>query len=227
MPKELDRPFRYAVYHVPAPGSDFYKTGSALLGWSLRGGEPLERPVLPVVKSIEEFTRKASVYGFHSTVIAPFRTELGPETVRSAVRQALEGRKPFPLKKQELSLLNGFPALTVKNPMEPFMALEKSLLEGLSGLFLPPDLKSLQARGKLSRHQTELFWKWGYPFVLSEHRFHFTLGDPGASDAYINALKDLFPVETLENLVFDQVTLCVQTSPGARFIALEDFPLAG
>jgi hypothetical protein len=218
-------PFRYAVYYVPDLYTEFYRLGSSLLGYSLREGKDVPYPVLMSERISGEFTRRASTYGFHSTVIAPFRTERGYETVEAAVRHALSGHRPFAFSKLELTLLSGFPALSTRTLMEPFLALEKSLLMSLHPLFLPPDPESLAKRGTLKPSQIDLFWKWGYPFVLNEHRFHLTLGDRGSTDAYIESLKGYFPPEMLEGVVIDKVVLCSQGEPEGRFTVIKDFPL--
>jgi alpha-D-ribose 1-methylphosphonate 5-triphosphate synthase subunit PhnG len=218
-------PYRYAVYYVPDQDSDLYRLGSSLLGYSLREGKELPMAALPGAGAPGEYSKKASVYGFHSTVIAPFRTQRGKEGIASAIALALSKHAPFRLAPLRLRLLNGFPALCAEGPMDGFQALEKSLLEALYPLFLPPDPESLGRRGELNPKQLGYFWKWGYPFVLDEHRFHMTLGDPNSSDGYIGALKNYFPASSTDALVFGKVTLCAQESPGSRFISLGDFPL--
>jgi hypothetical protein len=144
----------------------------------------------------------------------------------AAVRRAAARHGPFMLAPLRLMLLSGFPVLSAKAVMEPFFALEKSLLETLSPMFLPPDPQSLARRGKLNSRQIENFWKWGYPFVLNDHRFHLTLGDVGSSDEYIKALKGYFAPSLLNSLAISKVSLCVQNAPDGKFMLLKDFPLS-
>jgi hypothetical protein len=217
--------YRYAVYYVPELQSDFYALGSSLLGYSIREGGRIHYPVLPGVKSVGEFTRKAAVYGFHATIVAPFQTEASREAICSGLEKAVEGHAPFRLNKLEMTLLRGFPVLLTSEPMEALSRLEQSLLETLSPMFLPPDPASLQRRGGLSPRQLEYFWKWGYPFVLDEHCFHLTLGDSEAPDYFLTALKGYFPEGMLEKLTLSKVSLCIQEKKEGPFVVDRDFPL--
>jgi hypothetical protein len=219
-------PPRWAVYYVPDAGTPLYEAGSRLLGRFIREGRAAEEPLLSDVNPRGAFTAKPALYGFHSTIIAPFRTDRSRGALVSEVQRAVKGVPAFPLPKLRLSLLSGFPALAAHAVSAPFMRLEKALLERLSPMFLPPDPASLARRGRLSPRQLDYFWKWGYPFVLDQHRFHLTLGAPGAPDEYIRALKGLFPPETLEGLTLSKVTLCLQEKEGEPFGVVRDFPLS-
>ncbi|MDR2198653.1 MAG: DUF1045 domain-containing protein [Deltaproteobacteria bacterium] len=210
---------------MPDQDTEFYRLGSSLLGWSLREGKAVDFPRFKDFRMKNEYIRKAARYGFHSSVIAPFRTERSGSSVEAWARRGILGNGPVRLPPLRLSLLRGRPVLSSKNPIPDFMALEKSLLESLSGIFLPPDPNSLAKRGELNPRQLEFFWKWGYPFILDEHRFHFTLGDDHCPDGYIKALKGYFPDEVLENLVMDKVSLCVERKPGDFFELLTDIKL--
>jgi hypothetical protein len=217
--------YRYAVYYVPDLETEFYNLGSSLLGYSIREGKKIDYPSLTGVIQKDEFTQKATLYGFHSTIVAPFQTENSTETIISSVLRATVGHHPFKLGKLKMTLLRGCPVLSTKELMDPFLELETSLLKSLKPTFIPPNAKNLAKWGELSSVQNDLYWKWGYPFVFDQHRFHLTLGDTNSSNAYINALKDYFPNDMLENLVLDKVTLCVQNNHGGHFTVLKDFPL--
>jgi hypothetical protein len=232
-------PFRYAIYYVPGQGSELYRLGSSLLGRCLREGRAVPFPS-SFPKALEafsgqgnkdHFSKMAATYGFHATVIAPFRPRVALGELAAWLGARLSPHRPFRLPGLALSRLRGFPVLESQPLPQAFRDLEAGLLEGLGDVALPPDPRDLARRGALTGRQLANFREYGYPFVREEYRFHLTLGDPlgdpRADEAYLSFLKDYLGPEALEGPLLEGLTLCAQESPGGWFAAVGDFPLGG
>src|SRR5438552_3722805 len=65
---------RYAIYYVPAPGSELDGFGAKLLGYDAHSGEDLRFPdgILRMAPDWYDLTKDPRKYGFHATLKAPF-----------------------------------------------------------------------------------------------------------------------------------------------------------
>ena len=65
---------RYAIYFVPAPDSDIYRFGAAILGYDAFSGHPLPFAdgLTATFADWHDLTRDPRKYGFHATLKAPF-----------------------------------------------------------------------------------------------------------------------------------------------------------
>jgi Protein of unknown function (DUF1045) len=70
----MDEGPRYAIYFVPAAGSDLYRFGSSILGYDCYTGEAVTHPddVTGDAASWCSITEEPRRYGFHATLKAPF-----------------------------------------------------------------------------------------------------------------------------------------------------------
>jgi hypothetical protein len=212
---------RYAVYHAPREGSVIGRLGRAIVGRSLF--DPEAAPGAP----------KASIYGFHATLAAPFELEGSVAGLMGALARAASLCAPFELGPLELVFFpQGFPALAPQRSPEALMALESSLVRALAPHRRPPGPAGLARRGPLTPRQAELFHKWGYPFVLDQFRYHLALGDaasgPAEMEDKLSELKSVFHEGVLsQGLRLDKIALCLQEGEGRIFKAVEEIPLEG
>ena len=210
---------RYAVYHVPDPASELHRLGRLVLGRGLYD---------PPSGSLAS---RAAAYGFHATIVAPFFTVESPTAMLETLSDEASSLVPLSLGRLVLTTLPpGFPALVPDFAPPGLWDLESRLVKAMSRHRRPPTAGEVARRGVLTARQTELFKKWGYPFVLDEFRYHLTLGDPAIDPAErefkIFELSELFDRSVLEGpLILDKLTLCLQESSDSPFVAVADVPL--
>jgi hypothetical protein len=80
----------------------------------------------------------------------------------------------------------------------------------------------------LSRRQTALLDRWGYPYVFDQFQFHMTLSGPlpdDVRDAWLEAMREL--TRDLEPVTLDAVTLLEQPELSSRFRVIERVALEG
>ena len=88
---------RYAIYFVPAAVTEFFRFGSAVLGYDCYTGANVERPsVLDSKPALwDRLTVEPRRYGFHATLKAPFH--LSPScTEAQLVSAGSQLRRPGP-----------------------------------------------------------------------------------------------------------------------------------
>ena len=183
---------RHALYFVPDENSPLGLLGSSVLGRSLARGVPVERPVLKGIPKDELIrnTLKASAYGFHAPLVAPFRSLMGEGELTAFLEGLLSGRKKITLPRLSIETPRGaFTALVPEFMPEELSELEKLLVTSLAPVM---DRNAPRKdRGPLTKRQGDYYERFGYPFVLEEYRFHMTLGDT-ADEKFALGLRELF-----------------------------------
>lgn len=170
---------RYAVYWAPPPGSDLAAFGNRWLGRDAETGHAPASLVADLPADWETATADARIYGFHATLKPPFRLREGVR--REEVSHALQGLAaklwPVPRVRLGLSSLDGFLALTPRDPREELGELARRCVEDLDWLRAPADGSELARRRAvgLTPRQDALLIRWGYPYVMEEFRFHLSL----------------------------------------------------
>ncbi|MDR1035637.1 MAG: DUF1045 domain-containing protein [Deltaproteobacteria bacterium] len=219
---------RYSIYHVPDPLSEACRLGSAALGRSIRSGKALPPP-WPASRGgdFPPHPAAAAVYGFHATLVAPFRSPAAAGTLADALDSAAAGLDAASTGPLELVLLPpGFPALVPRELPGTLADLGETLVRAFSGLRHPPVPEEISRREPLTPRQRELAGIWGYPFVLDEFRYHLTLGDrlrdPGEPpDPRTLNLMDFVSARLggaeARGLAVDALCLCRQSRAGTPF----------
>lgn len=217
---------RYAVYYAPDVDSDWWLFGNRWLGRDPLAGTPLDQPDLPGVapQRLADLTADARRYGLHATLKPPFRlapdsdlTQLDASIVRLAAMQ-----RPFALGRIEVGMLGHFIALQLKDMPHELVDLASDCVQLLDAFRrAAPESEIARRRSAgLTATQDELLQRWGYPYVLSEWRFHMTLTGPVGRSEAVELLAWLRPhVERLNwtPLVVDGLCLFEETFPGAPF----------
>ncbi|MDR0621342.1 MAG: DUF1045 domain-containing protein, partial [Deltaproteobacteria bacterium] len=219
---------RFSVYHVPNPTAKLYGIGSAILGRCVYTGNTLAPPWPKYFSpSVPPHPARASVYGFHATLVAPFRTLVPVQTLAETLENLCQTIDSFEVGPLELSLLEpGFPALIPKEAPPALSALEERLVKTFAAYALPIEPEDLARREPLTARQRALAKKWGYPYVLDQFRYHLTLGDPLNETAddlsrdklnYLDLLHSLLSDEIVASHHLDSLCLCRQASKGGPF----------
>lgn len=223
---------RFAVYYAPSRESAWWRAGSTWLGRDAQSGEHCEPPQPPGLKrALKELTEAPRRYGWHGTLVAPFRLAQGvtQDDVLAATRAWALMQRGFELP-VEAATLGDFVALRPANQQgeAAIRAVASSALQSLGALRARPSAADLARRlaAPLSERQRALLIEWGYPYVFDEFRFHMTLSSSLADADERAALVAWWRQQTplLGPLSIDHAALFVEPAPGEPFILWERVP---
>ncbi len=229
---------RYAVYLTPPVGSDLWKFGCDVIGRDASTGEDLEgfAPEGHDPESWRKLTDEPRRYGFHATLVAPFRLRADLNAVDLIDGVAAFSRKHHPFDAGELQVgaiptLDGraFIALKPTGQAKTLHAFEETVVRKLDPLRAPLTEGERRKRdvARLTPLQRYYLDVWGHPYVLDEFRPHFTL---------TNALVDPRPLERALRWDFqmrvgspllriETLTLFGERESDGQFEILREFPL--
>jgi hypothetical protein len=172
-----------------------------------------------------ELSKEPRRYGFHATLKAPFH--LLPSHSERQLINALQNFAGLGHAVHTFApavrLLAGFFAVV---PREPEPALD-ALAESCTTLFdayrapITPQERARRIALKLNGEQIRNLDRWGYPYVLSQYRFHMTLTGKvpaGRRKAILAILLKTFRHDGVEaSVAVDRVALVKQETPDAAF----------
>jgi hypothetical protein len=222
---------RYAIYFVPPPSSRLYRYGSAILGYDSYTGNDVPFPDSFGGGAVNwnELAATPRRYGFHATLKAPFF--LAPSCTERQLVNALQnfaglghavhGFEPT------LRELEDFIAVVPQQPEASLNALAASCTTIFDAYRAPtsPQERARRLASGLSQSQIQNLDRWGYPFVLSEFRFHMTLTGavpPRRKQAVLAALRDGFRHMKVEpSMTIERLALLKQETPDAPFRVLD------
>jgi putative phosphonate metabolism protein len=230
---------RHALYFAPAEGSAWWRFGTSWLGRDPATGAAVPQTIVPGV-ALDEFrtlTETPRRYGFHATVKAPFALRVGAtrEALAAAVERFCAERAAFPVPRLTVAPLDDFLALVPAARESRINDLAADCVREFEPFRAPLDAAALDRRRRsgLSPRQDRYLEEFGYPFVLSEFRFHLTLtgsldgaaphlvaGVRAAAEHAVAALAD-------EPLQFDALALFEQPERAAPFRLVARFPFRG
>lgn len=225
---------RYAIYYVPAPGSDLDRFGAELLGYDAFGGEDLPFPEgLQAVPDWRDLTGDPRKYGFHATLKAPMSLAPGKteaELLATCAAFAATPR-PIPLIRPVVGSIEGFIAVIPAEPPPELIQLAADSVSQFDS-FRAPLSEADRARrnpSQLTPVQREHLDRWGYPYVMDEFRFHMTLtGRLGAErrEPVLAMLAERFVALNLPTLPIDRIAVFRQESNAARFRIVNHWKLS-
>ena len=167
---------RVALYYSPPEDSEFARCASRWLKCALEDlAEPVRRTHRDTLDGVQH-------YGFHATVKPPFRLT-GDRSLYGlveAVELFCRERRPFTAGRLKLSRLDNFLCLRLDSESGELSRFAEDVVRDFDGFRRPPDQRELERRLEkgLNARQHELLLRWGYPWVMDEFRFHFTLTGP-------------------------------------------------
>lgn len=188
---------RYAVYLTPPFESDLWKFGCHVIGRDAATGKDLEgfAPEGHEAEPWRKLTDEPRRFGFHATLVAPFRLRADLEIVDLVddVAAFAAASRPFEagdLQVGKIATADGraFVALKPVGPAKELHAFADMTVRGLDPMRAPLTDAERRKReaARLTPRQRYYLDVWGYPYVLCEFRPHFTL---------TNALVDAKTVE--------------------------------
>lgn len=174
---------RYAIYWAPDPADPLHAFGAAWLGHD---------PANPVVapkrvrlglpdEDCDRWTMEPRRYGLHATLKAPFRLAPGIafDQLVERVDAIARSTQSFETPPLGLTALQGFLALCPDGRSRELESLAARCVTEIDPLRAQLDAKEIERRNPsaLTPAQRTMLDTWGYPYVLSEFRFHITLTD--------------------------------------------------
>jgi Protein of unknown function (DUF1045) len=225
---------RFAIYFIPAPETELYRFGAAVLGYDCYTGQEMAHPP-DIDFSPSEWsalTAEPRTYGFHATLKAPFRLggELHFQDLREQVHGLAEEEGPLVIE-PVVGLVAGFVAIIERVPSAALAKLAGRCVMAFDHF---RDALTLEERNKrlaagLDAHQIENLTRYGYPYVLDQFRFHMTLTGslaPPQRERVHGVLADAFTRRLPSGPVsIDRIALCHQAHPAARFQVIDSVPL--
>lgn len=217
---------RYALYFTPAQDDPLTLAAQAWLGRDAFTGARIVQPTVAGMTSAElaRLTSDPRRYGFHGTLVAPFRLRdgLSPQAVRRAADSFVQGCAPFAIPSLAMVKIGSFIALA---PSEAgaVSALASAAVDHFNGLRAPLSPSETERRRpeRLSERQRAYLDRYGYPYVKEEFRFHMTLTGPLEAEEAVRiepALRDHFGPLLARPVEVSTVSLFVEAEPGSDFI---------
>jgi len=226
---------RYAIYYVPAADSALYRFGAATLGYDAYSGHDV--PYLDGVDAAvwPALTREPRVYGFHATMKPPMRLKDGFTENDLAEAFFVFARQQQPVNAGKLVVreIGSFIALVPAEPCAPLNRLADNCVTQFDGFRDLPTEQELAKRLKpgLSDRHVEQLYRWGYPYVFDDFRFHMTLTGSLPAQKRMAAFKFLREkfdeLPDAAALSVDRLVISRQPAPGAPFVVLHEAALGG
>jgi putative phosphonate metabolism protein len=229
-------PPRYALYFVPASGSDLDRFGAALLGYDAFGGQDVPFPddITQAVPDWRDLTQDPRRYGFHATLKAPFALAAGKsEADLIAACDAFAGAaRPIPVMTPVVNPISGFIAVVPAEQPVELNRLAADCVRDFDQFRAPMSAEDRARRNPsaLTAAQVDHLDRWGYPYVMDDFRFHMTLTGrvpPERRDRLVALLRERFAGLHLRTLAVDRIAVFRQDDAGARFRVLAHFGLRG
>jgi len=226
---------RFAIYFTPSPASPLARFGAAALGYDGATGETVRQLALAGIDPAEaaRATTEPARYGFNATLMAPFDLADGRSAAElaAAIDAFAPGRAAVSLGLLEVASIGRFVALVPAGPQDAVAALAAECLQAFNDFRAPLSLHDRERRlaSRLTPRQIELLDRWGYPYVLSEFRFHMTLTGPlppPERERFHAAYTTAFAPLAQEPVTIDAVSLVRQDDRKSRFRVIVRTPLS-
>ncbi len=179
------RGVRVALYYAPEPDDPLWAAGCSWLG---RDAELAVNVAQPAVPGLPALTAAPRRYGFHATLVAPFRLATGWDEAMAAVEALAARCRSFALPPLEVGRHRGCVSLLAPAPCPALPLLHEAALAALDPHRLQPDQADLARRRLpgLDAAEERNLMRWGYPYVREQFRFHMTLA-AGSDDTMLVA----------------------------------------
>ena len=226
---------RYAIYYVPAPGSDLDRFGAQLLGYDAFNGDdlPFADDILQAVPDWRDLTGDPRKYGFHATLKAPMSLAQGRNETELLAACAAFAATPraIPVIRPVVGSIDGFIAVVPAEPPPELIRLAADCVSEFDSFRAPLSEQDRLRRNPsmLAPTQREHLDRWGYPYVMDDFRFHMTLtGRLGTArrEPVLAILRNRFSDIDVDTLAIDRIALFRQDHADSRFRIVTQYVLA-
>lgn len=232
---------RYAIFYAPPKESNLEEFGRYWFGWdplnaklinNKRRINYLNRFGIKNLINIDKNVLIAKKYGFHGTLIPPFKLNknYSTNTLFKKTEEIAKKLKKFKFYKFKLKKINNFYAFVQNKKNNNINKLSNRLVRELFKFRSPLTKKEIDRRNpsKLSKLQLNILYKWGYPYLMSEFNFHMTLAsEVTGNKLYLELKKIERNKEIILNEInnFDKIYIFGENQKG-MFENLENFSLS-
>lgn len=227
---------RYAIYYAPPPASPWASFGAAWLGRDARTGHDVMPPAVSglTAMDIRRWTAAPRRYGWHATLKPPFRLK-SPYTLHDLlgeVARLAHSLPPVNLAPLATAALDRFVALRPAHEDPRIAAIARVCTKQFDALRAAPTADELGRRTAtpLTPNQRVMLERWGYPYVMDEFRFHFTLTGSlpeGERRRFVAALAPVVATLNAHPLQLDGLAVFCEPAPGADFRLLRRYGFDG
>ncbi|PLP57631.1 hypothetical protein CYK37_18640 [Mesorhizobium loti] len=225
---------RYAVYFTPSEDDPLTRAASNWLGRDAFSGELLAAPSfdgLPA-EEISRLTGEPRRYGFHATIVAPFRPAdgIGLVEIEESFDRFCAKTTRFFIEGLRIGQLGSFLALLPTETEYQLSAFAADAVLHFAPVRAALTEAEIERRdpSKLNTRQSAYLRRHGYPFVMDEFRFHMTLSERLPEETLTRvqpALERRFEAFTGRPFAIDGLALFVEREPGAPFTVHSYRPL--
>jgi len=227
---------RYALYYAPRPTESLHLFGKGWFGFDPESGT--EQPYEPAhgtsAKQHLEIVSTPRHYALHGTLKPPFSLAKGMTELQllEEVAGFARTQTPIILDPPALRSLSGFLAIVPSAASQALSDLAARCVETFDSFRAPASDAEIEKRRRagLSDVQEENLIRWGYPYVMSEFRFHVTLTKRIGDEAALTLAETIAPrLEAVLSCAFEIRDVCVFIEPdnGAPMRLLQRFALEG
>ena len=232
---------RYAIYYAPPKESSLEEFGRYWFGWDPLNAKLINNKQrinylngfgIKNLKNIDKNVLIAKKYGFHGTLIPPFKLNknYSTNTLFKKTEEIAKKLKKFKFYKFKLKKINNFYAFVQNKKNNNINKLSNRLVRELFKFRSPLTKKEIDRRNpsKLSKLQLNILYKWGYPYLMSEFNFHMTLAsEVTGNKLYLELKKIERNKEIILNEInnFDKIYIFGENQKG-MFENLENFSLS-
>lgn len=226
---------RYAIYYVPAAETALYRFGAAAIGYDAYRGA--DWPYLDGADSAtwSALVREPRIYGFHATMKPPIRLKDGinENDLVDALSAFAAQQAAVAVGRLVVREIGSFIALVPEAPCEPLNKLAGACVSAFDkyrAMMTDQELMRRLTPG-LGDRQIEHLYRWGYPYVFDDFRFHMTLTGSLPVQKRTAALK--FLCEKFEqvpegsSVTVDRLVVSRQDNSGLPFKVIHAAPLRG
>ncbi len=232
---------RYAIYYAPPKESNLEEFGRYWFGWDPLNAKLINNKQrinylngfgIKNLKNIDKNVLIAKKYGFHGTLIPPFKLNKNYSTnlLFKKTEDIAKKFKKFKFYKFKLKKINNFYAFVQNKKNNNINKLSNRLVRELFKFRSPLTKKEIDRRNpsKLSKFQLNILYKWGYPYLMSEFKFHMTLASEVTGNKLYSELKK---IENNKEIIlneinnFDKIYIFGENQKG-MFENLENFSLS-
>jgi Protein of unknown function (DUF1045) len=226
---------RYAIYFTPPPFSALARFGAAVLGYDCFEGSEVEHARLPAIDPsvLRLMTVGPRRYGFHATLVAPFRLNGRPESeLFDEVERFAQQTAPEPVGGLTAGVLDGYIVLLPIDERPGVCRLAAGCVTAFNEFRAPLTAADRERRLKseLTQAQTKMLDRWGYPYVFDQFRFHMTLAGPVPEDQQRQlhaALLQAYQERASTVVEIDALSVMKQDDGAARFRVIRRCRLRG
>jgi hypothetical protein len=223
---------KFAIYYIPEADTDFYKLGSAILGYDVRAKRPVKMPA-ELRRKIKGFNSSwgtdARPYGFHLTIGDSIDFNIGDihriEAELTSILRCFATKDKFTLRKCDTEFIPnwGPPVVLRYNPNDQLKLLHALVISrintiGIGSGYLARYLKAPE-QYKTEPHKADRIKRFYSPFVLSDFYPHFSLLNPytgGNRQQLVQELEGIFGGFT--DFEVNSICIMVQFNEGENWI---------